>query len=172
MTCHVPIIGLGHFQRPLKGLLDLGAKPMLHTVGDKPRGDKKEEDRRHQGETDKGHHQFRPEPCPQNLSLSLKDELHEIADHEKDQEEDQNDVDVDQTEDNNVIGNGNPSHHLRKFHLDGGQHENENRGNPHDDQLITASLRFCGKLFFHPDLISDRSPFHSFCPLRLCRNRR
>ena len=129
-------------------MLDLGAEPVLHTVGDKPRGDEKEEDRRHQGETDKGHDQFRPELCPQDLALSLKDELHEITDHEKDQEEDQNDVDVDQAEDDDIIGDGNPSHHLREFHLEGGQQEDENRDDPHDDQLIAPSSSIPRKVLF------------------------
>ena len=103
MTGYVPIVALGDFQGSLQGLLHLGAEPMLYAVGDESRSDEKEKDRRHQGKTDKGHDQFDSEFCPEDLALSLKDELDEVTDHEEDQEEDEDDVDIDQAEDDDVI---------------------------------------------------------------------
>ncbi len=136
------MIGLGHFQRALEGLLHLRLEPVFHAVGDKSRSHKEEKNRGDEGEADKGDHQPGPEPCPEDPALPLENQLHQISDHQKDQEEDENDVDIDQTEDKDVVGKRDrPPGHLRNFHLDGCEDNNQNGGDSDDDQLVAAS--FC-----------------------------
>src|SRR4030067_128706 len=112
---------------------------MLHTIGDKTHSNKEEEDGWHEGKTDKGHHQFGPQPCSQNLPLSLKDQLHQISDHQKDQEEDQDDIDIDQAEDDDVVGDRDARPYLRDLHFDSGQDDDQNGDDPDNDQFIASS---------------------------------
>ena len=157
----ISIIGLGHLQGPLKRLLDLGLKPMFNAARDKPHCHKKEEDRWNEGKADKGHHQFGPQLCSQDLPLSLKDQFDQISDHQKDQEEDQDDVDIDQAEDDDVVGDGDLPSHLGEFHLDGGEDDDQNGDDPDDQKLIASSSRFWRKFLFHHYLISLVSLFNS-----------
>jgi len=122
---------------------------MFHTIGDETHGYQKEENGWNKGKTDKSHHQFGSELCPQYFSLSLKDQFHEIPDHQKDQEENQDDIDIDQAENDDIIGNRDFSPHVGEFYLDGEQDDDEDGDDPNDDQLITSSSFFRGKYFLH-----------------------
>jgi hypothetical protein len=106
---------------------------MFHAIGDKSHGHKKEENGWNKGETDKGHHQLGPELGSQDSLLSLKDQLDQIPDHQKDQEENQDNVDIDQAEDDNIVGDGDLPSHLGEFYFDGRQDEDEGRDDPDDD---------------------------------------
>ena len=122
---------------------------MFHTVGDKSHGHKKEENGWNEGKADKGHHQFGPELGSQDFPLSLKDQLDQIPDHQKDQEENQDDVDIDQAEDDDIVGDRDFPPHLGEFHLDGGEDDDEDGDDPNDDQFIASSSCFRGKCFLH-----------------------
>jgi len=58
------------------------------------------------GKADKGYHQFGSELGSQDFPLSLKDQFDKIPDDQKDQEENQDDVDIDQAEDDDIVGDG------------------------------------------------------------------
>ena len=126
---------------------------MFNTARDKTHRHEEEENRWRERKADKGHHQLGPQSRSQDLSLPLKDQFDEVPDHQEDQEEDQDDVDIDQAEDDDIVGDRDPSHDLRKFHLDGGQEDNKDGDDPNDDQLIASSLFFWGKFLSH-------RPFH------------
>jgi hypothetical protein len=79
----------------------------------------------------------------------LKDQLDQIPDHQKDQEENQDDIDIDQAEDDDIIGDRDFPSHLGEFYLDGGQDDDEDGDDPNDDQLIASSSCFRGKCFLH-----------------------
>jgi hypothetical protein len=145
----ISIIGLSDFQGPLEGLLYLVAKPMFHTVGNKSYCHKKKKDGWNEGKADKGDHQFCPELGSQDLPLSLKDQFHHIPDDQEDEEENQDDVDVDETEDNNIIGDGDFSPNLGEFYLNGGQDEDEDGDDPDNEELISSSSSLRGKCFRH-----------------------
>src|SRR5512143_959730 len=83
----IPVVGLGHFQRSLKRLLDLGAKPVFHAVGDETDGYQKKENGRNKREADKSHHQFGSELGSQHFPLPLKDQLDKVPDDQENQEE-------------------------------------------------------------------------------------
>jgi hypothetical protein len=128
---------------------------MFHTIGDETHGYQKEENRWNKGKTDKSHHQFGSELGPQDFSLSLKDQFHEIPDHQKDQEENQDDIDIDQGENDDIIGNRDFPSYLWELHLNGGKDENKDGDDPNDDQLIASSSCFRGKCFLHTPSIHE-----------------
>jgi hypothetical protein len=123
---------------------------MFHAIGDESPGYKKEEDGRNERKADKGGHQFRSELGPQNFTLPLKDQFDQIPDHQEDQKENQDDVDIDQAEDDDIIGDRNLPPDLREFQLDRCKDENEEGDDPNDDQLIAPSSCFGGKCLLHP----------------------
>ena len=127
----------------------MGAEPMFHTVGDEPDRYQKEQNRWNEGEADKGRHQFGPEPGPQDFPLPFKDQLHQIPDDQEDQEEDEDDVDIDQAEDDDIVGDGDLSPNLGKLHFNRCKDEDEDGDDPDDDELISASSCFRGTSFLH-----------------------
>jgi hypothetical protein len=151
----IPVIGLGHFQGPLKRLLHLGAKPVFHAVGDKTYGYQKKENGWNKGKADKGYHQFGSELGSQDFPLSLKDQFDKIPDDQKDQEENQDDVDIDQAEDDDIVRNGDFPPDLWEFHLNGRKDKDEDGDDPNDDQLISSSSCIRGKFFIHTPSIPE-----------------
>ena len=122
---------------------------MFNTVGDKPDGNKKKDDGWGEGKNDEGYHQFSPQFWSQNLPFSLEDQFHQISDHQEDQKEDEDDIDIDQAEKNDVIGNGNLSCHLRGFQLNGCKDDDQDTDDPNDHQLIAAPSLVWGEFFLH-----------------------
>ena len=122
---------------------------MFHAARNKPHGHKEKEDRRNQGKADEGHHELGPQPSPQDLSLSLKDQLDEISNDQEDQEKDQDDVNINQREDDDVLRDGDLSHDLGKLQLDGGEQEDQNGEDPDDEELVAPSSRFWRDFLFH-----------------------
>jgi hypothetical protein len=92
---------------------------MLHTIGDESHGYQKEENGWDEGKADKSRHQFSSEFGSQNFPFSFKDQFDQISDHQKDQEENQDDIDIDQAEDDNIIGDRDLPPYLGKFHFNG-----------------------------------------------------
>jgi len=122
---------------------------VFHAVRDKTHGYQKEENGWNKGKADKGYHQFGSELGPQDFPLSLKDQFDKIPDDQKDQKENQNDVDIDQAEDDDIVGNGDFPSDLGEFHLNGCKDKDEKGDDPNDDQLIASSFCFRGTFFLH-----------------------
>jgi hypothetical protein len=123
---------------------------VFHTVGDETHGYQKEENGWDEGKADEGYDQFGSELGSQDFPLSLKDQFDQIPDDQKDQEENQDDVDIDQAEDDDIIGDGDFPSDLGEFHLNGCKDKDEEGDDPNDDQLIASSSCFGGKCFLHP----------------------
>jgi hypothetical protein len=122
---------------------------MFHAIGDEANGHEKKKDGWNEGKANEGHYQFGSEPGSQHFSLPFKDQFYKIPDHQKDQQENQDDVDVDQTEDDDIVGDGNFPLYRGEFHLDGGKDDNEDADDPNDDQFIPSPSCVRGKLFLH-----------------------
>jgi hypothetical protein len=122
---------------------------MLDAVGDEAHGYQEEKDGWNEGETDKGGYQFGPEPGSQDFPFSLKNQFYEVPDHQKDQQKDEDDIDINQAEDDDIVGDGHFAPDLGGFHLDRCEDENENGDDPDDDQLIASSSCVRGKHFLH-----------------------
>jgi hypothetical protein len=118
---------------------------MFHTIGDESRRYKKEENGWNEGEADKSHDQFGSELGSKDFLLPLEDQLDQIPYHQKDQEENQDDVDIDQAEDDDIAGDRDFPPDLGKFHLNRCKDKNEDGDDPDDDQLIASSSRIRGK---------------------------
>jgi len=80
---------------------------MFNAIRQKTYCNKEEEDGWNEGEADEGDYQFGPELRSQDLPLPFEDQFHQVSDHQKDQKKDQNDVDIDEAENNDVVGNRN-----------------------------------------------------------------
>jgi hypothetical protein len=122
---------------------------MFHAVGDESHGYQKEENGWNEGKADERRYQFGSEFGTQDFSLSLKDQFNEIPNHQKDQEENQDDVDVNQAEDDDIVGDRDLPSDLGEFHLNGGKDKDEDGDDPNDDQLIASSSCIRRKCFFH-----------------------
>jgi hypothetical protein len=122
---------------------------MFHTIGNKSHCYKKKENGWDEGKADKGDHQFCPELSSQDFPFSLKDQFHQIPNDQEDEEENQDDVNINETEDDNIIGDGNFPPDLGKFHLNGGKDEDEDGDDPDDEELIASFSGLRGKCFLH-----------------------
>jgi hypothetical protein len=122
---------------------------MFDAIGDETHGYQEEKNGWNEGKADKGHHQFGPEPGSQNFALSLEDQFYEIPDHQKNQEKDEDDIDIDKAEDDDIVGDRDFSFNLGEFHFNGCEDNNEDGDDPNDDQLISSSSCVRGKRFLH-----------------------
>jgi hypothetical protein len=122
---------------------------MFDAIGDEAHGYQKEKDGWNEGEADKGRHQFGSESGPQNFPFPLENQLYEIPNHQKDQQENQDDVNIDQAEDNDIVGDRDSPLDLGELHFNGCEDNNEDGDDPNDDQLIPSSSCLSGKRFLH-----------------------
>jgi hypothetical protein len=122
---------------------------MFHAIGDEAHGYEEEKDGWNERKADKSHHQFGSEPGSQNLPFPLKDQFNKIPDHQKDQQKDQDDINIDEAEDNDIVGNRNFPSDLGKLHLEGCKDEDKDGDDPNDDQLVASSSCVRGKSFLH-----------------------
>jgi hypothetical protein len=120
-------------------LLHLDAEPFLHAAGNKSHGYKKQQQGWHQGKTDEGRHQFSPQFRSQNPLFPLEDQLDQISDDQEDEKEQEDNIDVDEGEDDDVIGDGNIPAYLGKPHRKIGKGDDE-QGNDHDDIEFISPL--------------------------------
>ena len=97
------IVGLADLQRTLEGVLDLNIQPSLEGARHKTSRDEEEQEGGHERQRDKGQNQTDPKTRSQDPPLPLKDELHDVSDYQKDQEDKQNNVNIEQEEKGDVV---------------------------------------------------------------------
>ena len=94
--------------------------------------------------------------APRTFRFRSKISLTRFRMTKKDQEENQDDVDIDQAEDDDIVGDGDFPSDLGEFHLNGRKDKDEDGDDPDDDQLIASSFCVRGKFFLH--LINHFNP--------------
>ena len=113
-----------------QGFFDIDIEPVVHAGGDKLQGDKKEQGRRDQRQRHERDHQLGPQPAAQQLLFPLEDKLRQVAQHQKNHQQQQQDVDVDQYEDQNVAADR---------EMDGAELEDPGLQKGHDDKQGEAA---------------------------------
>ena len=95
----------------------MNAKPVFDTAGDEMNGDDEENDGGHQGQGNKGQHQFGFELGPQYLFPSFEDQLEDVSEDEEDEKKKKEEVDSDERDDQYVAGHRNLVTQLRDVGL-------------------------------------------------------
>jgi hypothetical protein len=88
----------------------------------------------------------------------LENEFDQISDDQKDEQKQQDNIDIDQAEDDDIVGDGNSLAHLGKPHLEVGKGNDEQRDDHDNVEFISPLL---GLPFPIPFRIKVR---HAFSP--------
>src|SRR5215475_12172348 len=138
----VEVIGLADFERPLKRVLDLDVEPAIKGARNEPSRDGKHNQTRDQRQPKKSEHQTDAQTRTQNAPFSFKRQFHQVADDQKDQQQEKNNVEIDEQEEGNVIGQRGVGGHLRQAHLENSKNEHHEDGDQNHQPLALAPLEF------------------------------
>jgi hypothetical protein len=124
-------------------------------MGNKSYGHEKQQEGWNQGKAHESPNQFSPELRAQYPLFPLENQFDQISDDQEDEQEQEDNIDVDQAEDDDVMGNGNSFAYLGEPHLKIGKCDDEQGDNKDDVE-------------FTPPLLGLPSPVeihHTFSPL-------
>ncbi|OPY92353.1 MAG: hypothetical protein A4E73_01222 [Syntrophaceae bacterium PtaU1.Bin231] len=154
------IVLLGELQGLVQGLPDADAEPVVDAVGQEIDRYEEQQHRGNQRQADKCDDELRAEFGADDAAPALEDELDHVADDEKNEEDDQNDVDVDHPEDQDVAGQGQGPVPLEEVAFQQGQDDDDQHRQEDDDPLPLPSPGFLGADFGLPAFLLPEN-FHS-----------
>ncbi len=139
--------GLGQPVGRLQGLVDIGVEPVVHGGGDEAQGDDEEDAGGHQAQADKGDDQAGAQARAHDLLVAFEDQLHQVAQHQVDHEQQQQPVDVDQGEDEDGAAHRQVEIRAEQTALQVGEGRDEQQaeGDHHADESLLALFLFRGE---------------------------
>ena len=139
--------GLGQPVGRLQGLVDIGVEPVVHGGGDEAQGDDEEDAGGHQAQADKGDDQAGAQARAHDLLVAFEDQLHQVAQHQVDHEQQQQPVDVDQGEDEDGAAHRQVEIRAEETALQVGEGRDEQQaeGDHHADESLLALFLFRGE---------------------------
>ena len=151
------VIQLGDLEGPVQGVTDADAEPVVDAVGEKVDRNEKQKNGRDERQADERRNKPSPEFRPGNSMPPFVYQFHQIPDDQKDEQDNQDDVDIDQSEYQGIAGDGERDHLAAEdAALQIGHNGDEHHRYDNDDPLPFAPFRL-------PHIELDRSagPFSS-----------
>src|SRR5207244_12391976 len=103
-------------------------------------GDYKQQEARDQGQPHERQNQTNAQSGTENPPFALEDEFHEVSDHEKNQQNEQNDVDVDEEKESDITAQGILRGNVGQLHLEEGEYDHHQRGDEEHEGFTLAAL--------------------------------
>jgi hypothetical protein len=122
--------------------------PVFHAGGDELTGQAKKNDGWKQRQSEKGDHQFSAKPVSKYVLFALEDEFDYIARNQINKEQQEDDIKVHQSKNDDVAAHGEFAAKLEEVTLEVSEENYQSQRDDNDDSLSPPATLFSGAIWF------------------------